>query len=80
MITDQHSVYLACICVDKNYHGKHIGEFMLQSFINRMSGKNILLDVIADNTPAIKLYEKSGFVAIEEKEGYSYEEKPHKVI
>ena len=80
MITDQKTVYLACICVDRSYHGKHIGGLMLQSFINRMSGKDIILDVIADNIPAIKLYEKFGFVAVEEKDGYSYKEKPPKVI
>ena len=56
--------YISNVCVDANYRGKHIGKTMLNEIINIYKKKlydHIVLDVLADNPGAIKLYQNLGF-------------------
>lgn len=56
--------YISNVCVDENYRGRHIGNYMLSSIINvykKKFFKEIVLDVLADNPSAISLYERLGF-------------------
>ena len=45
------------------------GNLLLNEFINRIK-KDITLEVKEDNTPAIKVYEKNGFVKTAIRKGY----------
>ena len=56
--------YISNVCVDKNYRGRHIGRFMMNYVIESYKKglyNEIVLDVIADNPDAIKLYQNLGF-------------------
>ena len=51
-------------CVDKNYGGKHIGNYMLQYILDvykKKLFKKVVLDVLTENPSAIKLYQNLGF-------------------
>ena len=56
--------YISNVCVDANYRGKHIGKTMLNYVIDIYKKKlydYIVLDVLAENPGAIKLYQNLGF-------------------
>ena len=56
--------YISNVCVDSNYRGKHIGKTMLNHVIDIYKKKlyeHIVLDVLAENPGAIKLYQNLGF-------------------
>lgn len=56
--------YISNVCVDENYRGMHIGNYMLSNIIKIYKDKffkEIVLDVLADNPNAITLYERLGF-------------------
>ena len=56
--------YISNVCVHKDYRGKHIGnrlvEYAVEVYSEKMF-KEIVLDVLADNPGAIRLYQKLGF-------------------
>ena len=62
---------VACnICVNADYRHMGIGDFLVKKIIS-IAGRNpIELCVIAENIPAVKLYENNGFKIIEEKLEY----------
>ena len=56
--------YISNVCVDENYRGRHIGNYMINKIIEIYKEKlfnEIVLDVLADNPGAIKLYQNLGF-------------------
>lgn len=56
--------YISNVCVDENYRGMHIGRKLIDYAINVYKKKlfdHIVLDVLADNPGAIKLYQNMGF-------------------
>ena len=56
--------YISNVCVDERCRGMHIGYFMLKYVIGVYKKKiynEIVLDVLADNPGAIKLYKNMGF-------------------
>ena len=56
--------YISNVCVDSNYRGKHIGKTMLSYIIDVYTKQlydHIVLDVLAENPGAIKLYQNLGF-------------------
>ena len=56
--------YISNVCVDKNYRGMHIGNYMLQYILDvykKKLFKKVVLDVLADNPGAIKLYQNLSF-------------------
>ncbi|MBR2678523.1 MAG: GNAT family N-acetyltransferase [Bacilli bacterium] len=56
--------YISNVCVDANYRGRHIGKTMLDYVIDIYKKKlydHIVLDVLAENPGAIKLYQNLGF-------------------
>lgn len=56
--------YISNLCVDENYRGQHIGNKMLSYIIEVYKNKyfkEIVLDVLAKNPGAIKLYRNLGF-------------------
>lgn len=70
-------IYLVNVCVDENYRGQGIGSSMVESFIAQHSDSNMGLSVLADNTVAVSLYKKMGFVSVNQTEGFSiHDEKP----
>lgn len=62
---------VACnICVSGAYRHVGIGDFLVKKIIS-IAGRNpIELCVIADNIPAVKLYQKNGFEIIDQKLEY----------
>lgn len=56
--------YISNVCVDENYRGQHIGNRMMRYVIEEYKKKyfkEIVLDVLAKNPGAIKLYQNLGF-------------------
>ncbi|MGV3491849.1 MAG: ribosomal protein S18-alanine N-acetyltransferase [Devosia sp.] len=66
-------VELITIAVDRKWRGKGVGLMLMRVLFDavRMSpAKRMLLEVAADNTAALKLYGKLGFLKVGEREGY----------
>ncbi len=56
--------YISNVCVDEKYRGMHVGNIMLNQVIEIYKErlyKEIVLDVLAENPGAIKLYQNLGF-------------------
>lgn len=56
--------YISNVCVHKDYRGRHIGNMLVSHVINIYTDKcynELVLDVLAKNPGAIKLYENLGF-------------------
>jgi len=56
--------YISNVCVHKEYRGRHIGNMLVSHVIDIYTKKcfdEIVLDVLAKNPGAIKLYENLGF-------------------
>ncbi len=56
--------YISNVCVDSNYRGMHIGNLLVSYVVNVYKDrlyKEIVLDVLAKNPGAIKLYQNLGF-------------------
>ena len=69
------------VCVNSNYRGTGAGTYMLNCFIKEHSQETMELAVLADNTPAIKLYQRFGFRIYQEVDGFSLiKEKPKCLI
>ena len=49
------------ICVDEAWRGRGLGKKLLDFCLEKCQDASVHLDVIADNTTAIRLYEHSGF-------------------
>jgi ribosomal-protein-alanine N-acetyltransferase len=52
------------IAVDKDYQGKGIGKELIQYIIDNTKSEKIMLEVKANNDPAISLYTNMGFKQI----------------
>ena len=66
-------VELMTIAVDKKFQGKGVGAALLKACFEDLMMipvKRMVLEVAADNPPAIKLYGKLGFKKISERKGY----------
>ena len=59
-------VSLVNVCVSPRWRGKGIGTAMLNSFFAQHTAKRYSLCVLADNRPAINLYQSMGFVITRE--------------
>ena len=55
--------------IDKDHRNKGNGNLLLQVMINKVH-KDITLEVREDNTYAIKVYEKNGFIKTATRKGY----------
>ena len=55
--------------IEKSYRNKGNGNLLLQEMINKVN-KDITLEVREDNTYAIKVYEKNGFIKTATRKGY----------
>ena len=56
--------YISNVCVDPNYRDMHVGTFILEHLLQEYKKQKydeVVLDVLADNSRAIHLYEKMGF-------------------
>lgn len=57
-------VYISNVCVHSSYRGMHIGSLMMKQLMEIYKQKyfnEIVLDVLADNPGAIRLYQNMGF-------------------
>ena len=78
---DHNHVSIINVCVDSNYRGTGVGKYMLNCFIKEHPQETLELAVLANNTPAIKLYQKFGFKVYKEVDGFSLiKEKPKCLI
>ncbi len=78
----ENAVYIACISVDRSFITKsrknkeqkiRIGKVLLSNIVQENNDKAVCLDVLADNSKAISLYEECGFEKIGEvTQGYNY--------
>ena len=55
--------------IEKSYRNKGNGNLLLQAMNNKVN-KDITLEVREDNTYAIKVYEKNGFIKTATRKGY----------
>ena len=63
-VKESEFAYISNVCVDEKYRGRHIGNMMISRIIDIYKEKlfkEIVLDVIAANPGAIKLYQNLGF-------------------
>ena len=63
-VRESEFAYISNVCVDENYRGRHIGNIMISKIIDIYKEKlfkEIVLDVVAANPGAIKLYQNLGF-------------------
>lgn len=66
-------VELISIAVDKKWRKKGVGVALMRALLDDLlmsSAKRLLLEVAADNTAALRLYGKFGFVSIGQRKGY----------
>jgi ribosomal-protein-alanine N-acetyltransferase len=66
-------VELMTIAVEPKYRGKGLGRALMQACFEdlRMTpARRMILEVAADNPPAIRLYQKLGFTKLSERQGY----------
>lgn len=70
-LLESNMLSLINVCVDKSMRGQGIGSLLLSSFINKHSNERMELTVLADNSPAIRLYKNNGFETILEQEGFA---------
>ncbi len=61
------------VCVNKDYRKRSIAYVLMDTLLEELKNKkveNLFLEVEEDNIPAIKLYEKLGFLQISERKNY----------
>ncbi|MBQ9848259.1 MAG: ribosomal protein S18-alanine N-acetyltransferase [Clostridia bacterium] len=61
------------VAVSENYRGNGLADVLMQALILRAIDREcerITLEVAENNIPAIKLYEKHGFVAVGKRKGF----------
>ncbi len=68
-----HVEVIAC-CVMPEFRNIGVGKLMLEWLIREYSNHTLTLDVLANNSAAINLYKKCGFVIMNEFTGFSLEE------
>lgn len=70
---EDHIEVIAC-CVMPGFRNRGVGKQMLDWLIKEYSEYTLTLDVLANNSAAISLYQKCGFKITEELKGFSLEE------
>lgn len=61
------------VCTDSDYRGKGIAKALLSYYLDRVTGETVYLDVLADNTAAISLYQALGFSILNAYDGFGIE-------
>ena len=64
------------VCIDPYFRSKGIGENLIRFYLNQIDDAPIHLDVIANNSTAIHLYQKCGFKIENEYNGFSGTDEP----
>lgn len=64
------------VCIDPRFRGMGIGRKLMTHCLRQLGGIAFHLDVIADNTPAVRLYEKMGFAITSAYYGFSGTDEP----
>jgi ribosomal protein S18 acetylase RimI-like enzyme len=70
---DKKELYISNLCVNKNNRRRGIGFFLLKNIVNQAQLKNcdtIVLDVSKENTIAVELYKKFGFIISKERKSW----------
>lgn len=65
------------VSVYKELQNQKIGSFLMENILNIYGKSDIQLNVAKDNVKAIHLYEKYGFVKIDEHDDYAGENMPY---
>ena len=71
MVEDEY--HLNNIAVDADYRKQGIGKKLMKKmieFVTKSDGQNILLEVMHENSSAIRLYEKMGFKVVGDRKDY----------
>ena len=69
-------VYILNVCVLPEYRNHKIGSRLMAYLMQNFQDKEFFLEVLANNIPAHKLYEKFGFKKVHEAKGFSGYKKP----
>ena len=64
-------LYVLAVCVLKEERGRGIGTELMQRFVAQHEKERIVLDTLANNAPAVSLYESCGFEPVEYYFGFS---------
>ena len=73
-------VYISCIATDPANRGKGIASSLIRFAKEEARGRKLVLDVLEENTNAVRLYEKLGFRRVGNTTGYSYQSVAPSVI
>lgn len=80
---DDHEFYISNVCVNRNHRGKGVGLFLMNNIIEvakKQSCTRLILDVSKDNTRAVHLYEKVGFIVESIKKSWVWNGTIYKMI
>lgn len=70
---DGYDAQVMTIGTDTAHQGRGVGALLLDTLVNRareLGAGNVLLEVRVDNDPALRLYERAGFVRLGRRRGY----------
>lgn len=67
-------VYIMAFCIVESFRGRGVSNPFMRYVTDQYRKKNIHLEVLSDNTSAINMYKKMGFIETEEREGFSKED------
>lgn len=66
------SLHVDSVAVKPGMEGQGIGTELIEQLVNRFGSTDLTLDVRQDNTPAVKLYSKFGFITESESTTYVF--------
>lgn len=66
----ENHIEIVAVCVSAEHRRKGIANTIIKTFTEEKGHKILTLDVLADNSSAIKTYEKAGFSATERYKGF----------
>ena len=69
--TPDQTVAILNVCVTAKQRGKGIGTQMMSAFCQALSRYKMELCTLANNTPAVRLYEKLGFFTVDQIAGFA---------
>ena len=69
--SEDQGLELINVCVKSSLRGRGAGDYMLERFVEAHPRENMKLVVLADNIPAVNLYQKFGFSVTKETDGFS---------
>lgn len=68
---DKDEAYIACLATSPEARGRGLATKLMEAFFPLAGDRPIVLDVLADNEDAVRLYERMGFVEVSRGAGFA---------